>query len=137
MAYVSDHGPIDLGPGPEGFGEYHDAIMELTRGVDLLVHDAQYTVEEFGPKANFGHSTADYAVGLGIRAGAGRLVLFHHDPFHDDAQLDRILEHCRELGGQADLQIEAAVEGAVIEVRASPTPVHTPHPGPPWKGERG
>jgi len=116
MAYVSDHGPIDAGPGPEGFGEYHDAIMELTRGVDLLVHDAQYTVEEFGPKAHFGHSTVDYAVRLGIRAGARRLVLFHHDPYHDDTQLDRILEHCRELAGGADISVEAAVEGAVVEV---------------------
>ena len=116
MAYVSDHGPIDAGPGPEGFGEYHDAIMELAAGVDLLVHDAQYTVEEFGPRAHFGHSTVDYAVRLAIRAGARRLVLFHHDPLHDDAQVDRILEHCQGLAGRADLEVEAAVEGTVIEL---------------------
>ena len=117
MAYVSDHGPVDAGPGPEGFGEYHDAIMGLAGGVDLLIHDAQYTVEEFGPRAHFGHSTADYAVRLAIRAGARRLVLFHHDPLHDDAQVDRILEHCRELAGPADIEIEAAVEGTVIDLR--------------------
>ena len=122
MAYVSDHGPIEAGPGPEGFGEYHEAIMELTRGVDLLVHDAQYTVEEFWPKAHFGHSTVDYAVALGIRAGARRLVLFHHDPFHDDTQVDRILEHCRWLASEADIEIEAAAEGSVIEVNALPSP---------------
>jgi phosphoribosyl 1,2-cyclic phosphodiesterase len=118
MAYVSDHGPIDAGPGPDGLGEYHDAIMELVRGVDLLIHDAQYTVEEFGPRAHFGHSAVDYAVELGIRASARRLVLFHHDPFHDDPQLDDIVEHGRELAGGADIEVEAAVEGAVIEVGA-------------------
>jgi ribonuclease BN (tRNA processing enzyme) len=116
MAYVSDHGPIDAGPGPEGLGEYHHAIMELTRGVDLLIHDAQYTVQEFGPKAHFGHTAADYAVRLGIRAGVRRLLLFHHDPFHDDVAMDRIVEHCRELAGEADIEIEAAVEGSDIEV---------------------
>jgi phosphoribosyl 1,2-cyclic phosphodiesterase len=116
LAYVSDHGPIDAGPGPEGYGEYHDAVMELARDADLLVHDAQYTVEEFGPKAHFGHSTVDYAVRLGIRAGARRLVLFHHDPFRDDTQVDGIVKHCRELASPADIEIEAAVEGSVIEV---------------------
>jgi phosphoribosyl 1,2-cyclic phosphodiesterase len=116
LAYVSDHGPVEAGPGPEGFGEYHDAIMELAHGVDLLVHDAQYTVEEFGSRAGFGHSTVDYAVRLGIRAGARRLVLFHHDPCHDDAQVDRIVDHARELAGRAEIEIEAAVEGSAIEV---------------------
>ena len=89
--------------------------LDVTSDADWKAAVA-YTVEEFGPKAHFGHSTVDYAVRLGIRAGARRLVLFHHDPYHDDTQLDRILEHCRELAGGADISVEAAVEGAVVEV---------------------
>jgi phosphoribosyl 1,2-cyclic phosphodiesterase len=116
MAYVSDHGPIALGPGPDGLGEYHPAIMELASGVDLLIHDAQYTIEEFGARAHFGHSAADYAVRLGIRAGARRLLLFHHDPSHDDAAIDRILERSRALAGDAGIEIDAAAEGSTLEV---------------------
>jgi phosphoribosyl 1,2-cyclic phosphodiesterase len=116
IAYVSDHGPIALGPGPEGLGEYHPAIVELVSGVDLLIHDAQYTVEEFRAKAHFGHSAADYAVRLGIRAGARRLLLFHHDPAHDDAALDRILEGSRALAEDAAIEIDAATEGSQLEV---------------------
>lgn len=116
IAYVSDHGPIAIGPGPEGLGEYHPAIMELASGVDVLIHDAQYTVEEFRARARFGHSAADYAVGLGIRAGARRLLLFHHDPAHDDEAVDRILARSRELAGDAPIGIDAAAEGARLEV---------------------
>ena len=116
LAYISDHGPIAAGPGPEGFGEYHEAVMELARDADLLVHDAQYTVDEFWSRVSFGHSAADYAVQLGIKAGARRLVLFHHDPFHDDDAIDRIVAHCRALVRGTDLTVEAAMEGSVITV---------------------
>jgi ribonuclease BN (tRNA processing enzyme) len=80
FAYVSDHGPIEAGPGPEGLGEYHLAIMELAEGVDLLIHDAQYTVDEFERRAHFGHSAVDYTVGLGLKAAVKKLLLFHQTP---------------------------------------------------------
>ena len=59
-----------MGPGPEGFGPYHEAAMELCDGVDLLIHDAQYTASELPFRLHFGHSAADYAVGLGRACGA-------------------------------------------------------------------
>ena len=47
LAYLSDHGPAMAGgPGPDGFGPYHEAALDLCRGVDLLIHDAQYTASE-------------------------------------------------------------------------------------------
>jgi phosphoribosyl 1,2-cyclic phosphodiesterase len=119
FAYVSDHGPADAGPGPEGLGEYHPAIMELVEGVDLLIHDAQYTIDEFVPRAHFGHSAVDYTVRLGIRAGVKKLLLFHHDPSHSDDMVDQILAHCQALAAGADMQIEAAAEGSVLEVGGS------------------
>ena len=72
VAYLSDHGPARMmGPGPDGFGPYHEAAMELCNGVDLLIHDAQYTASELPFRLNFGHSAADYAVGLARHCGAG------------------------------------------------------------------
>lgn len=118
FAYVSDHGPIEAGPGPEGLGDYHLAIMELAEGVDLLIHDAQYTVDEFERRAHFGHSAVDYTVGLGLKAAVKKLLLFHHDPSHGDDQVDQILAHALELRGHAEMEIESAAEGTTIELVA-------------------
>lgn len=90
IAYLPDHGPIALGPGPDGLGERHPAALALASDVEALVHDAQYTTEEFGARAGFGHSAIDYAIDLGVRARAQRVVLFHHDPDRTDHELDRI-----------------------------------------------
>lgn len=83
--------------------------------MDLLIHDAQYTVEEFGPKAHWGHCTVDFAVHVAHEAGVKRLALFHHDPTHHDASLDAILEHARALArGTRIEEVVAAYEGLVI-----------------------
>ena len=72
LAYMPDHCPTALGPGEDGFGEYHPAALELAHGADVLVHDAQLFPEELASEARFGHAVADYAVELGRRADAGR-----------------------------------------------------------------
>jgi phosphoribosyl 1,2-cyclic phosphodiesterase len=72
------------------------ALVDLARGADLLIYDAQYTAAEYegrggGPcRHGWGHSTAEEGVRLAEAAGVGRLVLFHHDPAHDDAEVARI-----------------------------------------------
>jgi phosphoribosyl 1,2-cyclic phosphodiesterase len=91
MAYVPDHQPTALGPGPDEVGEYHDAVLELTHGVDLLVHDAHLRAEEVEAEASFGHAAAEYAVRLGHKAGAARVALFHHKPDRSDADVDQTL----------------------------------------------
>ena len=116
FAYVSDHGPLEAGPGPDGLGEYHPAIMTLAEGTDLLIHDAQYTVDEFGPRAHFGHSAIDYTIQLGVKAGVKRLLLFHHDPSHSDDMVDEMLAYGRRLAGDAPIEIESATEGTTIDV---------------------
>ena len=63
VAYLSDHWPLARGDGPAGLGEYHAGARQLADGVDLLIHDGQYTTEELGPRRHFGHSAIDYAVG--------------------------------------------------------------------------
>ncbi|HUC05148.1 MAG TPA: MBL fold metallo-hydrolase [Acidimicrobiales bacterium] len=91
MAYLSDHqAPLDRRTIPE-------AVLELCSGVDLLVHDGQYTDEEFFAKADWGHSTAAFAVHVGAEAGVKRLLLSHHDPSHNDREIDRILTAARRL----------------------------------------
>jgi phosphoribosyl 1,2-cyclic phosphodiesterase len=114
VAYLSDHGPSRVfGPGPDGLGPYHEAAMDLCQGVDLLIHDAQYTASELPFRVDFGHSAADYAVELGRRSGAGRVLLFHHDPDRTDAEVAAI-ERAMRRG--EDMSVDAAREGDTIHL---------------------
>ncbi len=115
LAYISDHCPTGLGPGPDGLGEYHEAALRLVDGCDILFHDAQYTDEELPARAYFGHSSAGYAVRLAERAGVKRLVLYHHDPQRTHDQIDRILS----LYQGAAMPVEAAIGGSVIDLAAT------------------
>ncbi|MGN6678566.1 MAG: MBL fold metallo-hydrolase [Streptosporangiaceae bacterium] len=90
VAYLPDHCPTNLGPGPEGMGEYHEAAVALAAGTDVLIHDAFLLPEEVPAQASFGHAAADYAVGLAVRAGAHKVVLFHHRPDRTDTELDKL-----------------------------------------------
>jgi len=89
-------------------------------GADMVIHDAQYTPEEFPSKKNWGHSTYEYAVGLAAAAGVCQLVLTHHDPTHDDAFVEEIATRAR--GYAADLgnaiQVCCAHEG--LELTLAP-----------------
>ncbi len=112
IAYLSDHSPIAFGAGPDGFGVYHAAAMELARNADLLIHDAQHTAEEFPKKSMLGHSAVDYAIGLAKAARAKRVLLFHHDPPRTDDELDAIVAAHREQ----PILVEAASEGSTIDL---------------------
>lgn len=108
IAYLSDHHPATLGPGPLGFGPYHDAARELAADADVLLHDAQYLATEWAERKTFGHSTVDYAVGLAEAAGVGRLVLFHHDPSRTDDEIVALTQRAR---ADAAVDVVAAAEG--------------------------
>lgn len=71
-------------------------VVELARGADLLVHDAQYTAEELLQKRGWGHSSFDQAMQVAEMAGVKNLVLTHHDPDHDDEFLFHMEKLCRE-----------------------------------------
>ena len=92
IAYIPDHCPTVLGDGPDGWGEYHPAALELAREVDVLVHDAHLLPEEVAAEASFGHAAADYAVELGRRAGAREVALFHHRPDRTDDAITRLVD---------------------------------------------
>ncbi len=110
VAYLSDHGPGALGPGPEGWGPYHESAMALAAGVDLLIHDAQHTAEELPTRMSFGHSAVDYPVRLGEQAGAKAVLLFHHDPTRTDDEIDAMVAG---LAGAA-VPVAAAAEGTTL-----------------------
>ena len=92
--------------------------IEFLAGADLVIHDAQYTVDEYPKKIGWGHTPAEWAVDYALAAEAKRLALFHHDPLRDDDALDRLVELCRQrvvsAGGR--LEVFAAAEGQVLEL---------------------
>ena len=112
FAYLSDHCPTSLGPGPEGRGVVHEAALELAEGVDVLLHDSQYTDEELPERAYFGHSSPGYAVELARASGARSVLLYHYDPRRTDAEVDAITARYASAG----VRVEAAREGMVVEL---------------------
>lgn len=82
VAYVSDHQQ----PGVDDFA-VTDGVRELCDSVDLLIHDAQFTDQEFAEKQHWGHCTAEFACRVAEECNVSTLALFHHDPSHDDEQI--------------------------------------------------
>jgi ribonuclease BN (tRNA processing enzyme) len=94
-------------------------MLELCDGVDVLIHDAQHTHEEYGPKRHWGHCTVEYAVHVARESGARKLVLFHHDPAHDDDALDLIARNAQEYAARSNApEVVAAYEG--LELALAP-----------------
>lgn len=112
LAYLSDHEPA-LGSGTVPKDAEWTSGAGLAEGVDLLVHDGQYTDEEYPLHAGWGHSSTTHAVDFARLVGAKRLALYHHDPGHTDHQVAAIEARGRALAGD-DFDVEAAAEGEVI-----------------------
>jgi ribonuclease BN (tRNA processing enzyme) len=91
LAYLPDHEPA-LGQTPFEAEPRWTSGFDLVRGVDVLIHDAQYTDEEYAARIGWGHSTLAHAMSLAASAGAEALVPFHHDPEHSDDDIDRMLD---------------------------------------------
>jgi phosphoribosyl 1,2-cyclic phosphodiesterase len=117
VAYISDHQQ------PDDPDHVDDGVIELCDGADLVIHDAQYTPEEFAQKATWGHCTVSYAVEVARRAGARRLALFHHDPAHCDSVVDDLLHQAQDLGAAAGLdEVIAAAEGLTVSYTGAGSP---------------
>jgi phosphoribosyl 1,2-cyclic phosphodiesterase len=114
IAYLSDHHPLALGPGPAGVGELHDAALDLAAGVDLLIHDSQYTADELPSLAYLGHSCPEYAVALAEAAGARQVCLFHHAPRRTDEEIDELADRVR--GGPVPIVV--AADGLIVRLAA-------------------
>lgn len=88
-------------------------MIDFIRDADVLILDSQYDRAEYRRHTGWGHGCVDDSVALALRAGVKNLVLFHHDPDHDDKKMDQFVRHARKLVAKArgKLKIEAAREG--------------------------
>lgn len=112
LTYIPDHEPAMGGMDLESIETEWISGFGLATGADVLLHDAQYTHEEYGSHVGWGHSSLPQVVTLARRAGVGRLVLFHHDPLHTDEYLETVmLAEARRLWGDGGTAPELAYEG--------------------------
>ncbi len=100
-------------------GEERADLVEFLRGSDVLILDAQYTDEEYQTRIGWGHGSVSTVVSLAADADVKRMFLFHHDPNHDDAAVDRMVEKARMQIAQVgkSISVEAAQEGSEIILR--------------------
>jgi ribonuclease BN (tRNA processing enzyme) len=110
LAYLPDHEP-GLGTDLRTMEDSWISGLSIARGADVLVHDGQYTVSEYEQRVGWGHSSTTDAVTFAERAGAQRLVLFHHDPMHTDGDLEALLADARGAVGPGSLDLELGYEG--------------------------
>jgi len=82
VSYITDTEHLPGGRDPN--------VLKLVDGADVMIYDASYTDAEFPEHKNWGHSTWEEGVRLADAARVGTLVIFHHDPGHDDAFMDQV-----------------------------------------------
>lgn len=87
---------------------------DLVAGTDLLIHDGQYTTEEYAARVGWGHSRVEHAAALADSARAKTLLLFHHDPNHDDRTVDGLVALASGLRRRG--HAAAAREGDVVGI---------------------
>ncbi len=119
LCYLPDHEPglgEDLATAEPEWISGHS----LAAGASLLIHDCQYADAEYPAHRGYGHSSLSDALAFADRAGAAHTLLFHHDPGHDDADLDAMGEEAASRWAQHRNggTVEMAREGRVIELAA-------------------
>ncbi len=109
VAYVTDN---ELYPPYKKNTDFLDWV-DFCKDADLIIHDAQYMIEDMPAKSGWGHSVAEEAVKLAMGSRAKRMALYSHDHIRTDDEIAAIESHCQfviEVGG-ADLELFAAAEG--------------------------
>ncbi len=114
VVYLPDHEPA---LGARRFPEDAEwtSGFDLAAGADLLLHDCQYTDNEYADRVGWGHSSLAQAMAFAGAVGVGRMVTFHHDPSHSDETLDRMLSEARR-SSLSPFDVVPGVEGAALEV---------------------
>jgi len=115
FGYLPDHEPALAGTIA---GRPRDLISGagIAGDVDVLLHDAQYFEDEYEERIGWGHSSVAHAVAFTRAVDARRLVLFHHEPRHDDSSLGRLEAHAQTLAGRNGPEATLAREGMVVEL---------------------
>lgn len=120
VAFLPDHEPYEFflhaNRGKElspeqaraNAADQHAALVRFLRGSDILILDTQYTDQEYQTHIGWGHGSISSAVSLALEAKVQTLLLFHHDPSHDDEMVDRMVESARELVRKSGSHLEVA-----------------------------
>jgi len=131
LVYISDNEPFDREVAKsvknvekviverysKSKGDPNQRIFEFARGADILIHDSTYTPEEYVNHVGWGHSHYLFSLEVAAEAGVRKLVLFHHDQTHSDAQIGEILRTCRKEIKTRKYKFDcvAAAEGMELE----------------------
>lgn len=121
VAYITDHEPYSqhvhevTGLPVHREDQRH---IEFLKDADLIIHDSQYTAEEYTQKVGWGHTPMESSIEFAVTANAKRLALYHHDPLRTDDDLDRLVAQFRQsLADQgSQLELFAAAEGQVVDL---------------------
>jgi len=123
MVYCCDHEPYvaAAGSGELEIAGQDRRHVEFLAGADLVIHDSQFTAQEYPQRIGWGHSPAEYVVQVCQAAGVKQVMLTHHDPLRDDDALDRIIAGLRQRvsATHPPLDIHGAAEGQVVDVVAT------------------
>jgi phosphoribosyl 1,2-cyclic phosphodiesterase len=114
VAYLPDHEPA-LGVQRFPLGADWTSGYAVARDADLLIHDAQYTPAEYVEREGWGHSSLPQSFAFAHLAQVRRLVTFHHDPDHSDADLERITAEALEQA-RPDCAVTIGAEGAMFDI---------------------
>lgn len=114
VSYLPDHEPA-LGTREFPVEPNWTSGYDLATGSDLLIHDCQYTTEEYLQRVGWGHSSMSHAFRFAELAEVKHFVPFHHDPTHNDDDLDRLLGQQIEAF-QSRFQVTPGMEGATFEI---------------------
>ena len=129
IAFFPDNEPYDLlkkqnaqrdGSNVEEAREFarseRSKLVDFLQDCDVLILDSQYTDDEYQEHIGWGHGSLSSVVSLALEAKVRRLLLFHHDPNHDDRKMDEMVEQARTLVLESGkhLEVEAAREGAEV-----------------------
>jgi phosphoribosyl 1,2-cyclic phosphodiesterase len=112
--HAAEPQPLTLEQSKQRAKQARAELVKFLRGSDILLLDAQYTDQEYQSHIGWGHSSLTSSVALAIDAAVRKLVLFHHDPNHDDHEIDAMLDQARTIAANkgASVEVEAAREGA-------------------------
>ena len=112
----ADRDGLDRAKAREFAAAERQKLVEFLRNADLLMIDSQYTDDEYEEHVGWGHGSLSSVVSLALDANVRKLSLFHHDPAHDDAMIDEMVESARHLVVESgkSLEIDAAREGAEV-----------------------
>ena len=115
VTYIPDHEPALCQTNGSWPSSAWISGYDLAVDADLLIHDAQFSDEEYAECVGYGHSSYRHAFEFASLANVGELVPFHHDPSHDDATLDSLF-HKSIQRFKPTFRVSKGYEGAVFEL---------------------